>query len=181
MNNTALVIIDVQNGMFAHGEQPHDGAGVLARIGGLVARARADAIPLIFVQHDGGPGHPLEKPHDGWRVHPATGYLDGDTVVEKLYCDAFQSTQLHHMLQQQNIRKLVIAGLMTQYCIDTSCRRAFSLGYKVTLAQDAHSTYDRKTLTATQIIAHHNEVLGSDFVELQPADSITFRYEDVTA
>jgi nicotinamidase-related amidase len=179
MTQTALLVIDVQNGMFRHSEQPHDGAGLLTRISDLVARARAATVPVFFIQHDGGPGHPLEKPNDGWRVHPGTGYRDGDRIVEKRHCDAFQDTDLQDRLQQLNIETLIITGMMTQYCVDTSCRRAFSLGYKVILVQDAHSCFATPTLTGAQIIQHHNDILGSGFAVLHPADDIEFSLEKV--
>jgi nicotinamidase-related amidase len=174
---TALIIIDVQNGMFSHSEQPHDGTGLLLRIGGLVARARETATPIIFVQHDGGAGHYLEKPTDGWRVHPATGYRAEDIVVEKRHCDSFQGTDLNERLKNMSVGRLVIAGMMTQYCVDTSCRRAFSLGYKVILTQDAHTCFTTKNLTGSQIIQHHNDILGDDFVELRLAETIDFMHE----
>ncbi|HEX3047657.1 MAG TPA: isochorismatase family protein, partial [Bacillota bacterium] len=62
----------------------------------------------------------------------------------------------------------------TEFCVDTTCRRAFSLGYETTLVQDAHSTFHSKVLTAPQIIAHHNNVLGGWFVTLKSTGEIDF-------
>ncbi len=176
MNKSALLVIDVQNGMFNGDEQPYEGEKVLARIGDLVMRARATAIPVIFVQHDGGAEHYLEKPHDGWRIHPATGYRDGDCVVEKRFCDSFQETQLDQLLKEKNILKIVVAGMATDYCIDTSCRSAFSLGYKVVLASDAHTTFSHGALSAEQIVQHHNTILGSEFVTTRITSEINFQH-----
>lgn len=175
MTDTALIIIDVQNGMFTHSEQPFEGARMLAHIDALVQRARSASVPVIFVQHDGGSGHPLEKMTDGWQIHPATGYRAGDVVIEKRYCDAFHATTLHEHLQRNHVQNIVIAGMMTQYCVDTSCRRAFSLGYKVVLASDAHSTFSHGELSAAQIIAHHNMILGNDFATTRAANDIDFQ------
>jgi nicotinamidase-related amidase len=58
-------------------------------------------------------------------------------------------------------------------CVDTTCRRAFSLGYKVTLAQDAHSTWKTDHPTASQIIEHHNRVLRW-FANLKDSSKISF-------
>ena len=68
---------------------------------------------------------------------------------------------------------------MTEYCVDTTCRRAVSLGYDVTLASDAHLTRDNGVLTAGNIIAHHNFVLhefgaGDHVVKVEPTDEIVF-------
>ncbi len=176
MSATALLIIDVQKGMFTHKEQPHEGNLLLARISGMVERARNAHVPVIFVQHDGGAGHTFEKPTEGWQLHPGTGYRHADVVVEKRYCDAFQETPLHAHLQTNKVSRIIIAGMQTEYCIDTSCRRAFSLGYEVILASNAHSTFSNSALSAAQIIAHHNMVLGDNFAILRAAEDIDFQH-----
>ncbi len=182
MSTTALIVVDVQRGMFASSEQqPHDGDAVLSRIAGLVARSRESATPLIFVQHDGGAGHYLEKSGEGWAVHPGTGYRYGDTVVEKRHCDAFLDTDLHERLAGLGVSSVVLTGMVTEYCVDTTCRRAFSLGYDVILASDAHTTFSKPHIGAEQIIRHHNEVLGSNFAKARPAAEIDFnQYETLT-
>lgn len=182
MSKTALIVIDVQQGMFASPEQqPHDGDAVLSRIAGLVSRARESATPLIFVQHDGGAGDPLEKPGEGWKVHSGTGYHESDIVVEKRHCDAFQDTELKDRLADMAVSTVVLAGMMTEYCVDTTCRRAFSLGYDVVLASDAHTTFSKPHIGAEQIIRHHNEVLGGGFAKARSAAEIDFKqYETLT-
>ena len=67
-----------------------------------------------------------------------------------------------------------VAGMQTEFCIDTNCRAAFDLGYKVVLAKDGHTTFDTPVLSAAQIIAHHNRTLNGSFVELAAADDIVF-------
>ena len=64
--------------------------------------------------------------------------------------------------------------MQTEYCIDTNCRAAADLGYKVVLAKDAHTTFDTPVLSAAQIIAHHNRTLDGSFVELAAAGDIAF-------
>ncbi|MGH3184159.1 MAG: isochorismatase family protein, partial [Streptosporangiaceae bacterium] len=86
-------------------------------------------------------------------------------------------TGLQAELAARGIGHLVIAGAMTEYCIDTNCRRATSQGYDVTLAADAHITSDNKILMAEQIVAHHNKLLagfgsGSHRVTVMPAAAI---------
>ena len=131
MSDTALIVIDVQNGLAGNPAMPPQGGrGFLARVHSLVERAREAAVPVIFVQHNGGPGHPLEKPTTAWEIHPATGFQSGDPVVEKQHCDAFQDTDLQDRLTKLGAQHLVLAGMMTEYCVDTTCRRAFSLDRK---------------------------------------------------
>lgn len=175
MKQAALIVIDVQRGMFAFDVQPYDGDAVLARINMLVSRARQASIPVVFIQHDGGAGHPLEKPHANWAVHPATGYCDDDIIVEKQHCDAFQGTELQQLLADLKVKTLVLTGMMSEFCVDTTCRRAFSLGYKVVLASDSHTTISKPNLSAQLIVEHHNNILAGNFADLLPAANITFQ------
>jgi len=181
VSDTALVVIDVQRGMFAFPEQPYEGDAMLRLIADLVARARAASVPVIFVQHDGGAGHPLEKPGENWEIHPATGYVPGDLLVEKQNCDSFQATGLQDMLSDLRVDTLVLAGMMTEYCVDTACRRAFSLGYKVILAGVAHSTLSREHLSAQQIVQHHNVILDGSFATVKAASEIEFVRQEALA
>jgi nicotinamidase-related amidase len=88
-------------------------------------------------------------------------------VVQKQTPDAFHETNLRRELESKGIKKLVMAGLQTEHCIDTTCRCAFSLGYDVILVKDAHSIWDSPRFTAQQIIEHHNYVLGGCFATLK--------------
>src|SRR5262249_40059295 len=107
------------------------------------------------------PGHRLEKGIPGWEIHPGVAPEPGELIIHKQFCDAFFETNLQEELNKRGIAHLVVAGCMTQYCVDTTCRRAVSIGYDVTLAGDAHATCDNEYLTVHQIIAHHNHLLES--------------------
>jgi nicotinamidase-related amidase len=87
--------------------------------------------------------------------------------------------QLQEELERRGIKRLIIAGGMTEYCVDTTCRRATSLGYDVTRASDAHLTRDNGVLSAANIIAHHNLVpedfgAGNHLVSFRPTREIAF-------
>jgi nicotinamidase-related amidase len=172
---TALVVIDVQLGMFdAPGQPPvPDGERLLEKIEGLIGEAREAGAPVIYVQHC-EPEGPLEEGTERWKVHPRIAPLDGDPSVKKHTPDSFLDTTLREELESRDIGGLVLAGMQTEYCFDTTCRRAFSLGYDVTLVKDAHGTWDNDDLSAAQVIAHHNEVLGSWFATAVNADEVRF-------
>ncbi len=174
--STGLLIVDVQRGMFENASLPPlpQGREVIEKIQKLTARARSRSIPIIYVQHCGGIGHPLETGTDGWEIHPAIAPRTDDVVVQKATPDSFHNTNLKAELDSRNISRLVMAGLQTEYCIDTTCRRAFSLGYEVILAKDAHGTWSNDIVTAQQIIDHHNYVLGDWFVKLKETGEIDF-------
>jgi nicotinamidase-related amidase len=175
VSDTALIIIDVQNGLLAEPEKVHDPEGVLNRISTMVSRARDADIPVIFVQHEGSEeGHPLTKPLEGWKIHTGTGYREGDEIVEKRDCDAFQNTDLQSRLESAGIKRLVVAGMCSEYCVDTTVRRGYSLGYDVVLASDAHTTISKDHMPAEMIVRHHNAILGSGFAKGQPSEQIEF-------
>lgn len=173
-NNTALLVIDVQVGMFEGPEGPVHGAErLLEKIGTLIHKAREAGTPIVYVQHCEDQGEPLEKGTPGWEIHPDIAPLLGETVVEKRTPDSFHETTLREALDAKGISRLIVSGLQTEFCVDTTCRRAFSLGYDVILVKDAHSTWDTDNISAAQIIAHHNQVLGGWFSDAVEASDVT--------
>lgn len=131
---------------------------------------------LIFhVQHDGGPGDILCKGSIDWQHHPAVAPKAGEPVIEKRHSSAFHATNFHNQLQEAAIDRLVIAGMQTEYCIDSACRAAAALGYKVVLVSDAHTTFDSPVMKADRIVEHHNRTLSDRFVELSASNEIQFK------
>jgi nicotinamidase-related amidase len=171
---TALLIVDVQLGMLESPLIPpvSQGDELLTTLKNLITRARDAGAPIIYVQHCGMKGHPLEEGAPQWQVHPAIRPREEDVVIHKHYCDSFYKTELNELLHSKSISHLVVAGIQTELCVDTACRRAFSLGYEVTLVEDGHSTWDTEILKAGQIVAHHNATLASSFVKLAKSDSL---------
>ncbi len=182
---TALVVIDVQRGILdipglARKKEIDQALDeTVLRIRSLADRARRARVPVLYVQHNGGPGHRLEPGTPGWTIREEIAPLPGEPVISKRACDAFFETRLQEELAARKIKQLVIAGCMTQYCIDTSVRRAMSLGFDVLLAADGHATADTPTLRFEQIIAHHNALLdgfdaGEHEVRVVPASDLNF-------
>jgi len=152
---------------------------VLPNIQVLLGKARSSGIPVFFIQHDGPKGHPIEAETVAWAIHPSILPQSGEPVIRKKASDSFFETRLAEELQSAEISHLIVAGAMTEYCVDTTCRRALTLGYNVTLAADAHLTRDTPDLTAAQIIAHHNLLLdgfdaGIHSIKVTPASEILF-------
>jgi nicotinamidase-related amidase len=176
--DTALLVIDVQVGII-EGFHAHRGPVVLEQINKLLSKARASNMPIIYVQHDGEAGHPLEVGTEGWQIHPEIKPREQDLIIRKRASDSFFETTLQRELEARSVRHLIVTGCMTEYCVDTTARRAISLGYDVTLVSNAHTTIDNKLLTAAQIIAHHNALLdgfdaGSHAITVKPANEVTF-------
>ncbi|MBN1535620.1 MAG: cysteine hydrolase [Anaerolineales bacterium] len=171
-SNTALLIIDVQMAMFADSDPVYQGEALLAKLSQLIDKARTAGIPVIFIQHNTGQSGDLAEGSPEWQIHPDITPMPGEVIVHKRHPDSFQDTILQTELKKKGITHLIIAGIQTEFCIDTTCRRAYSLGYEAILVKDAHSTWDTKVLKAQQIIDHHNLVLGDWFAKPQTADEI---------
>lgn len=174
---TALLVIDMQVGQI---ERPvYRGTEVLSRIRALLEGARAVGVPVVHVRHEAPEGELFAPGTRGWEIHPSVAPAGDEPVIGKRSADAFHDSELLNVLRALGARRLVVAGCRTDYCIDTTCRRATTLGFDVTLASDAHTTTDNAVLPAAQIIAHHNATLD-DFgderhvVTTCPADEITF-------
>ena len=171
---TALLVIDLQCGMF-NGERItpiHAGAVLLERVQSLIARARKARTAVIYVRHCGGPGNLLERGTANWRIHPAITPQSDEAIVDKRTPDAFHETTLSTELAAIEATRLVVIGAQTEVCVDTTCRRAYALGFDVSLVSDAHSTWDNKILTADQIIRHTNQTLAGWLVSLVSADDV---------
>jgi nicotinamidase-related amidase len=97
-----------------------------------------------------------------------------DVVFTKRYPSCFRNTELQHELNQRGIKQLVIAGMKTEFCVDTTCRVAPDLGFRTVLISDAHTTMDNEHLFASDIISHHNSTLTGPFVALSTASNWHF-------
>jgi nicotinamidase-related amidase len=150
----ALLIIDMQVGLF-EGEPPrYDTEGVIRRINEIAAETRATGGIVVFIQHEDAGGFiPGTK---SWKILPDLEQEETDLWVSKRACDAFYETELPDLLQQQNVRQVIVTGCATDFCVDTTIRAAASRNYEVVVAADAHTTKDRPHLDAETIIKHHN-------------------------
>lgn len=155
---SALLIIDVQKGLFT--PPPADAEATLGRINALSDRARLAGVPVIFIQHRTA-DEELAHGSDAWQIDPALQVKAGDHRVEKTTPDSFLRTSLGPLLIANGVTHLVICGYSTEFCVDTTTRRAAGLGYPVTLAADAHTSHDKPHATGLQIRAHHNATLSN--------------------
>jgi nicotinamidase-related amidase len=173
-SHTALVLIDMQQGNFTGSDPIVAGNHLLNIAKELIRKARRANIPIIYILNNGGKGDPDEVGTPGWEIHSSIMPLKDDMLIQKITPDAFHKTNLKDSLNERNIENLVVMGLQTEYCIDTTCRHGSLLGYNILLVKDGHSTWDSDILSAQKIIAHHNSVLGNWFVKLEEAKYIDF-------
>jgi nicotinamidase-related amidase len=151
--NTALLVIDVQNGVV---EGAHLRDEVVANIAGLVERARAEAVPVVWVQHQ---SDELVEGSDAWQYVPELERRDTEPVIHKRYGDSFEATELEAELAQRGVGRLVVTGAQTDACVRSTLHGAFTRGYDTELVSDAHTTEDLTQYGAPpvdQVIAHTN-------------------------
>jgi len=151
--NTALLVIDVQNGVVADSPNRDD---VIANINTLVGKARAQDVPVLWVQHSDD-GLPLGSTE--WEYVPELIRDDSEPLVHKNYGDSFESTDLESLLAERGVGRLIVMGAQTDACIRSTIHGAFTRGYDVTLVGDAHTTEDLTAYGAPaieQVIAHTN-------------------------
>lgn len=160
----ALLVIDVQVGTIFP-EDPLD-RSVLQNIAGLIERARARKIPVVYMQHESlSPGDTLVPGNPHYPIHPAVAPAPGETVLHKHSSDSFLHTDLDAVLRGLGVDHIAVVGCATDYCVDTTCRSALSHGYNVTLAADGHVTGPDEDLSVEAIIAHHNRTLRQIAIE----------------
>ena len=157
---TALLIIDVQSALCSGEHAVFESQRVIERVNQVSAKARNAGSPVILVQHE-SPRGTLERGSDGWRFAPGLVVENNDLVLAKTTADAFHRTALHDELQRRGATHLIVCGMQSDFCVDTTIRRALALGYPVTLVSDAHSTSDNGILKAAQISAHHTATLAN--------------------
>ena len=123
---TALLIIDMQHALCSGEEAAFGIENVIEKINALSARARASASPVILIQHEEGDG-PLQFGSEGWSL--AAGLLTAaeDIRLRKKTPNSFHGTELHRLLQDRGVSRVVICGLQTEFCVDTTVRRALPL------------------------------------------------------
>lgn len=155
---TALLIIDVQQGLFDEIPGPAEADAVIARINALSAGARAADVPVILVQHEVH-GTELEHGSPGWQLDSRLQAASSDCRIRKTTPDSFLRTGLDEVLAFSGVEQLVICGYATEFCVDTTTRSAAAHGYAVILAADAHTTHDKAHASAAQIRTHHNATL----------------------
>ena len=151
--NTALLVVDVQNGVVAGS---HQRDAVVSNVANLVERARRDEVPVVWVQHsDDG----LEHGSDSWRSVPELVPDAAEPLIEKSYGDSFEDTDLERVLSDLGVGRLVVVGAQTDACIRSTLHGALVRGYDTTLVEDAHTTEDLTPYGAPppdQVIAHTN-------------------------
>lgn len=158
--DTAVLVIDMQQALCAGPLAAHDAPGLVRRINAVTRQAREAGASVVFVQQE-AEGTELAHGSPGWQLAQGLQVETGDLRVPKTTCDAFLRTNLQDLLEARHVHHLVVCGLHSEFCVDTTVRRALALGYPVTLVADGHSSMGNSVLSPEQAIAHHNLTLAN--------------------
>jgi nicotinamidase-related amidase len=151
--NSALIVIDVQNGVVGEAWKRDD---VVATIGGLVDRARAEQVPVVWVQHN---DEEMTRDSDDWQLVAELKRGENEPLVDKTYGDSFEGTNLESVLADLGVGRLVVVGAETDACIRSTIHGAFARGYDTTLVSDAHTAGDKTAWGAPPVeavVSHTN-------------------------
>ncbi len=155
---TAVLVIDMQQGLCQGPGAAFDTAGTINRINLVTAKARVAGAPVIFVQHESDSRY-LARDSEEWQLADGLTVVPEDLKIRKTTPDSFLRTDLEPLLRSLGVKTVVICGMHTEFCVDTTTRRALALGFPVTLVADAHTSAGNSAITAPQVIAHHNATL----------------------
>lgn len=175
MPDTALLIIDIQNDYFPGGAMELvDADAAAAGAATLLEAWRRRSAPVIHVQHlSTRPGATFFVPGTpGVEIHEAVRPRDGEVLFRKHFPNSFRETGLLDHLRASGIDGLVIAGMMTHVCIDTTTRAAADLGFACSLAYDACATralsFNGRQASAGDVQTAYLAALDGLFARVRP-------------
>jgi len=160
--NQTLLIIDAQQELIDGNQEEsavYNQEQLIKNINLVIEKAKSSNVPIIFVRDL----DVAEGEGKGFQIHGEISMPTDRVIFDKLATNSFYGTGLLNHLKTREVGHVVIMGCVTQHCIDTAVRTATINGLDVTLVEDGHSTKESNTLSAKQIIEHHNETLHGHY------------------
>lgn len=171
MKNKALLVVDVQEALVNEG--PYNKETTINNIELLINKCRENNVEVIYVRHDGGKGDELEAGSKGWQIYGQIAPIEGEKIIEKRYNSAFKDTELKDYLNEKNIETIILVGMQTEYCIDTTLKVAFEHGFKLIVPEEANTTFDNEYMSGKDIYSYYNyKIWKNRFASLQKVQDI---------
>lgn len=171
MSKTALLVVDVQEALVA--ENPYNKEFTINNIENLINNCRNNGMEVIYVQHDGGKGDELEAGTSGWQIYKQISPKDGEKIVAKNYNSSFKNTELKDYLNEKHIDTIVLVGMQTEYCLDTTCKVAFEHGFKLIIPEGTNTTFDNEYMTGKEIYEYYNfKIWNNRFAKLEKFEAV---------
>ena len=175
LGKVALLVIDVQQGLFERSAPIYRAEQLLENIQLLIHNARQAGAAVFFIQHANE--SLLVEGSAAWQLHAALEPLESETILHKRHGNAFQETALQELLEAGGVEQLVIAGLVTYGCVRATCIGALELGYQVVLVEDGHSSWHKQ---AGALIEEWNQKLNELGATLRKASQVDFHSKPET-
>ncbi|MBU3092886.1 cysteine hydrolase [Clostridium sp. CM028] len=154
MRNTALLVVDVQNALVL--AKPFAVEEVISNIKKLIKTCREKNVEVIYIQHTDKIGGELEPNSEGWKIYGEISPAINETVISKTFNSAFKETILKDYLDNKGINKLIMTGMQTEYCFDTTCKVAFEYGFKLIIPEKTNTTFNNGNILAKDLYEHYN-------------------------
>ena len=166
----ALIVIDIQEGLVK--ENPFDTKNFIINTKAIIQHFRDQNIEVIFIRHSEDEGL-LAMGSDNWQVYHELKPQENEKIFNKYYNSIFKDTKLKEYLNRKNITDLTFVGMQVEFCIDTSVKVGFEYGYKITIVEDAISTFDNIHLSVDQILSFYKEKIWRNrFAQLRTTKEI---------
>ena len=154
---TALLVIDIQQALVdAHPAQEDT---FLLNIDFLIRAAHDAGKEVIYVRHDGGAGSELEAESPGWQLNRSLSPKEEERIFDKHFSSAFRDTGLEDYLHSRKIQRLVLCGMQTEYCIDTTIKAAFEHKFTVIVPSGATTTYANPFLSGEKLVSYYEHMI----------------------
>jgi len=170
VNDTALLIIDLQKGSFNRPEPMYNVGSICENILSVAAKTREANNRLVYIIQADAIFF-IEGSSD-WEILPILTPEEGDIIVSKDERNAFQDTRLRDELNNINVGCVIICGVATDFCVNSTFLGAHKRGYKIIVIEDGHSTYESYAL---ETIETHNERWAAFGADVLPAVDINFQ------
>lgn len=166
----ALIVIDIQEGLVK--DNPFDTKNFIINTKAIIQHFRDQNIEVVFIRHSEDEGL-LAMGSDNWQVYHELKPQENEKIFNKYYNSIFKDTELKEYLNRKNITDLTFLGMQVEFCIDTSVKVGFEYGYKITIVEDAISTFDNEHLPADKILSFYKEKIWRNrFAQLKTTKEI---------
>lgn len=163
----ALLVIDIQTLLVE--ANPFAIAECLKVWQEAIAVCREKGIEVIYIRHN---DEELITGSRGWAIDKAVAPQAGEKIFDKPYNSAFKETGLQAYLDSQEIEHVIMMGMATNYCVDTTVKVAFELGYHVSVIENATTTFDEEDMAADQLVKHYKSIWNGRFAQVADLETI---------
>ncbi len=155
MTKTALLVIDAQELII--NEKLYAFERFIYNIRTLIFEARRNGVEVIYVRHDDGEEKLLSKGNAGFDVYNGFAPETGERVFDKYVDSPFRDSGLLDYLIENGVKRLLVTGLQTEYCIDATVKCGFEHGFEIIVPDYCNSTFDTESMTSEQTYCYYNE------------------------